>query len=108
MPPPNHSLSGALQHKGVARRRFLKFCTLMTATLALPPRYVAQVAAALGKARQPVLVWLQFQDCDGNSESILRSGHPTVVEVVLDLLSWGYHELIMACAGPLTEAGLPH
>ena len=74
------SLSGALQQKGINRRRFLKFCSLMTATLALPPRYVAQVAAALGKARKPVLVWLQFQDCAGNSESILRSSHPTVLE----------------------------
>src|SRR5208282_6176569 len=106
MLPPNHSMSGALQQKGINRRRFLKFCSLMTATLALPPRYVAQVAAALEKARKPVLVWLQFQDCAGNSESILRSGHPTVLEVVLDLLSWEYHEIIMAGAGKQAEAAL--
>jgi hydrogenase small subunit len=78
----------------------------MVATLALPPRYVAQVAAALGKAKKPVLVWLQFQDCAGNSESILRAGHPTVLEVVLDLLSWEYHELVMAGAGKQAEAAL--
>lgn len=106
MLPPNHALSGALQQKGINRRRFLKFCSLMTATLALPPRYVAQVAAALGKARKPVLVWLQFQDCAGNSESILRSSHPSVLEVVLDLLSWEYHELVMAGAGHQAEAAL--
>jgi len=99
MLPSNHSLSGVLQQKGINRRRFLKFCSLMTATLALPPRYIAQVAAALEKARKPVLVWLQFQDCAGNSESILRSSHPTVLEVVLDLFSWEYHELVMAGAG---------
>ena len=103
---PSDSFSGALQQKGVNRRRFLKFCSLMTATLALPPRYVAQVAAALEKARKPVLVWLQFQDCAGNSESILRSSHPTVLEVVLDLFSWEYHELIMAGAGHQAEAAL--
>ena len=106
MLPSNHSLSGALQQKGINRRRFLKFCSLMTATLALPPRYVAQVAAALEKARKPVLVWLQFQDCAGNSESILRSSHPTVLEVVLDLFSWEYHELVMAGAGQQAEAAL--
>jgi len=72
MLPSNQTFSGALQQKGVDRRRFIKFCIAMTATLALPPRYVAQVAAALEKARKPVLVWLQFQDCAGNSESILR------------------------------------
>ena len=58
MLPSNQALSGALQQKGINRRRFLKFCSLMTATLALPPRYVAQVAAALERARKPVLVWL--------------------------------------------------
>ena len=106
MLPPNHGLSGALKQKGINRRRFLKFCSLMTATLALPPSYIAQVAAALEKARKPVLVWLQFQDCAGNSESILRSSHPTVLEVVLDLFSWEYHELIMAGAGHQAEAAL--
>jgi len=106
MLPPNESFFGALQQKGVNRRRFMKFCAAMTATLALPPRYVAQVASALEKTRKPVLVWLQFQDCAGNSEAILRSSHPSVLEVVLDLLSWEYHEIIMAGAGHQAEAAL--
>jgi hydrogenase small subunit len=106
MIPPNESFYGALQKKGVSRRRFIKFCTAMTATLALPTRYVAQVASALEKTRKPVLVWLQFQDCAGNSEAILRSSHPSVLEVVLDLLSWEYHEIIMAGAGHQAEAAL--
>src|ERR1700746_1827696 len=106
MIPPNETFYGALQRKGVSRRRFLKFCTAMTATLALPPRYVAQVASALEKTRKPVLVWLQFHDCAGNSEAILRSTHPSVLEVVLDLLSWEYHEIVMAGAGHQAEAAL--
>ena len=63
MIPPNETFFGALQKKGVSRRRFLKFCSLMTATLALPARYVVRLASALEKARKSVLVWLQFQDC---------------------------------------------
>src|SRR5512142_2815292 len=106
MLPSNQSLYGALQHKGVDRRRFLKFCSAMVATLALPPSYVGRVAAALAKAKKPVLVWLQFQDCAGNSESILRSSHPSVLEIVLDLLSWEYHEIVMAGAGHQAEAAL--
>ena len=106
MLPPNESFFGALQRKGVNRRRFMKFCAAMTATLALPPRYVAQVASALEKTKKPVLVWLQFQDCAGNSEAILRSSNPPVLEVVLDLLSWEYHEIIMAGAGHQAEAAL--
>ena len=106
MLPPNESFFGALQQKGVNRRRFMKFCAAMTATLALPPRYVAQVASALEKTKKPVLVWLQFQDCAGNSEAILRSSNPPVLDVVLDLLSWEYHEIIMAGAGHQAEAAL--
>jgi len=84
----------------------MEFCAAMAATLALPPRYAAKVADALGRVKKPVLVWLQFQDCAGNSESILRASHPTVLEVVLDLLSWEYHEIIMAGAGKQAEAAL--
>ena len=71
----------------------------MLATLALPERYLAQTVAAVSKAKKPVLVWLQFQDCTGCSESMLRSSHPDVADIVLDLLSWEYHEVIMAGAG---------
>ena len=54
--------------------------------------------------RRPVLIWRQFQDCAGNSESILRSPHPDVAEIVLETLAWNYHELIMAGSGEQAEA----
>jgi hydrogenase small subunit len=106
MLPEGQTFSGALRARGVSRRRFMEFCGAMVATLALPSRYVAKVAEALGKVKKPVLVWVQFQDCAGNSEAILRASHPTVLEVVLDLLSWEYHEIIMAGAGKQAEAAL--
>lgn len=37
---------------------------------------------------------------------MLRSGSPTVLDVVLDLLSWEYHELIMAGAGKQAHQAL--
>src|SRR5215471_13726388 len=106
MIPEGQSVYAALKARGVPRRRFIEFCSAMVATLALPDRYVAKVVEAVGKAKKPVLVWVQFQDCAGNSESILRASHPTVLEVVLDLLSWEYHEIIMAGAGHQAEAAL--
>jgi len=106
MLPEGQNLSEALKARGVSRRKFVEFCGAMVATLALPPRYLAQVVEALGKSKKPVLVWMEFQDCAGNSESILRASHPTVLEVVLDLLSWEYHEIIMAGAGKQAEAAL--
>ncbi len=98
------NLTSILTHKGVSRRDFLKFCTAMTAALALPLHYVDKVAAALEDApkRTPV-VWLEFQDCAGCSEAFLRASRPTAAEVILDILSVDYHETIMAASGHLAE-----
>ncbi len=100
------NLPSALAARGISRRELLKFCELMVATLALPSRFVGQVSKALEQTKRPVLVWLEFQDCAGNSESMLRSADPPVAEFVLELLSWEYHELLMAGAGKQAEAAL--
>ncbi len=96
-------LPTALERRGITRRQFIAFCASMAAALALPPRFTGQISKALQKVDKPVLVWLEFQDCAGNSESMIRSSHPPVAEVVLELLSWEYHELIMAGAGKQAE-----
>lgn len=100
------NLPDALERRGVSRREFIGFCSAMLATLALPQRYLGAVAQALTQATRPVVVWLEFQDCAGNTESVLRSSDPPVADIVLDLLSWEYHETIMAGAGKQAEAAL--
>jgi hydrogenase small subunit len=92
-----------LDERGVSRRAFLSFCGVMAGTLALPASYRTQIAEALGSVRRPVMIWREFQDCAGNSESLLRSAHPDVAEIVLETLSLNYHELIMAGAGEQAE-----
>ena len=94
------------RQRGVSRRRFMQFCGTMAATLALPEAYTQTIAAALGQKRKPTLVWLEFQDCAGNTESMIRSTHPTVEDIVLETLSWEYHETIMAGYGKHAEAAL--
>src|ERR1019366_7009367 len=89
-------LRGALTRRGITRRQLVKFCSAMLATLALPEKYLGQTVAAVSKTKKPVLVWLQFQDCAGCSESMLRSSHPEIADIVLDLFSWEYHEVVMA------------
>src|SRR5512143_2831620 len=102
--PSGETLVDRLEERGVSRRAFLNFCGVMAATLALPASYRTEIAQALGSVRRPVLIWRQFQDCAGNSESVLRSPHPDVAEVVLETLDWNYHELIMAGSGEQAEA----
>jgi hydrogenase small subunit len=95
-----------LARRGVSRREFMAFCTTMAAALSLPDSVAAQIAKAVAKAEKPVLVWLEFQDCAGNTESFLRASRPTAAEVVLDVLSVDYHETIMAAAGTQAEEAL--
>ncbi|NWJ49064.1 MAG: hydrogenase small subunit [Chloroflexi bacterium] len=96
----------ALEKRGVSRRRFLKFCSVMAGTLALPMGYTSRIVQALEQTKRPSLVWLEFQDCAGNTESALRASHPGFAEIVLDLLSWNYHETVMAPSGKAAEKSL--
>ena len=100
---PNASIADRLAQSGITRRQFLKFCGLMTATLALPSSYIERVAHALSTATRPPLIWLEFQDCTADTESFLRSGNPTVSSLLLDVLSVDYHETLMVPAGRMAE-----
>jgi hydrogenase small subunit len=100
------SLYESLLRRGLSRRDFMKFCTAMAATLALPSSFVPKIAQALERARKPSLVWLEFQDCAGNTESLLRASKPSVAELVLDIISLDYHETVMAPAGHQAEKSL--
>jgi hydrogenase small subunit len=95
-----------LAKRGVSRRDFLKFCSIMAATLALPGNGVGRIAKALAASPRPPVVWLEFQDCTGDTESFLRTGQPTIDEFLLDRISLDYHETLMAPAGGGTERSL--
>lgn len=88
-----------LKEYGISRRDFLKYCTALSGMLALSPALAPRVAEAIESDNRPPVIWLEFQDCAGDSESLLRADRPTVAELVLDYLSIDYHETIMAAAG---------
>ena len=88
-----------LLRKGVSRRDFIKFCSAMAALLALPESFGGTIAEAFEKKQKPYAVWLEFQDCAGDTESMLRASKPTIAQIVLDVLSLDYHETIMAPSG---------
>ncbi|CDK99406.1 Uptake hydrogenase small subunit precursor (Hydrogenlyase) (Membrane-bound hydrogenase small subunit) [Magnetospirillum gryphiswaldense MSR-1 v2] len=89
---------------GVSRRDFLKFCAAMAATMGLPKGADAQIAAAITKKERPSVIWLHHQECTGCSESLLRSEHPTLEKLILDIISLDYHETLFAAAGHQAEA----
>jgi hydrogenase small subunit len=102
----DESVYQSLVKRGVSRRDFMKFCTAMAATLALPASYISKIAEALEKAQKPYVVWLEFSDCAGDSEATLRASKPTIAQIVLDVISLEYHETIMAPSGKMAEKSL--
>ena len=99
-------LTEELEHRGISRREFIVFCAAMAAVLGLPDEATPAIAAAVETEEKPILVWLEFQDCAGNTESLLRAGHPTVADLILDSISLSYHETLMAAAGSQAEETL--
>jgi hydrogenase small subunit len=97
------SVQAVAEGRGISRRDFLKLCTMMTGVLALPKSYSKYVEQALAAPARVPVIWLEFQDCAGCTESLLRATRPTVAELVLDILSVDYHETIMAASGNLAE-----
>jgi len=104
VPRSGHWFTDELERRGVSRREFIEFCATVAAMFALPTRAAAQIASAVQKNEKPILIWLEFQDCAGNTESFLRAARPTAAEVLLDMLSLDYHETIMAAAGHQSKA----
>jgi len=89
---------------GISRRDFLKFCTVMAASMGLPLSAGARIAEAITNPKRPPVIWLSFQECTGCVESLLRSSHPTLEHLILDLISLDYSETLSAAAGHQAEA----
>jgi len=100
------SLKEEMRDRGISRRDLLSFCGSMAVVLGLPETAGPAIAQALEHEGKPILVWLEFQDCAGNTESFLRATHPTVADLILDSISLNYHETIMAAAGFQAEEAL--
>ena len=100
------SLSEELVRRGVTRRDFVAFCAGVAAYFSLPEGGAARRSPRRStRPLKPSLIWLEFQDCAGNTESLLRASRPTVAEVILDAVSVDYHETIMAAAGKRAGGG---
>lgn len=89
---------------GVTRRDFLKFCSIMAVGMGLPLSAGAKIAEAIVNPKRPPVIWLSFSECTGCVESLLRSNHPSLEHLILDLISLDYSETLSAAAGHQAEA----
>ena len=90
---------------GIDRRALLRWSAGMAGTLALPVvPFAERIAQALATVPRLPVLWLNGQDCNGDSEGLLRSSSPTPSQLILDQLSLDYTELLMAPSGAAAEA----
>jgi hydrogenase small subunit len=105
------TIAKRLKRAGVSRRDFMGFCgKLMVAapfglaiTNHLSP---AAVAAEIGSAKRPSVIWLHMQDCTGCTETLLRTSEPDLADLILNIISLDYHETVMAASGKDAELAL--
>lgn len=99
-------MSDSLFRDEVPRRDFVKMVTIAAASVGLSSSAAMQVVQAASTGLKPCVIWLHFQECTGCTESLLRTSHPDIGNLILDLISLDYHETLLAAAGHQAEKSL--
>ena len=99
----NQSFADVFKAGGVSRRDFLKFCSLTSVYLGLSPSMVPSIVEAMEKKPRTPVIWLHGQECTCCSESFIRSSHPTIEDIVFNLISLDYDDVLSAAAGHQLE-----
>lgn len=84
---------------GLTRRQMMKFCAGVAATMGLSQAAGIRMALAAENPKRPPVIWLHGQECTGCTESLLRSYHPTLESLILDVISLDYHDTLCVGAG---------
>jgi quinone-reactive Ni/Fe-hydrogenase small subunit len=100
------SIANVLEAEGLTRRDFMKWASATCAAMMLPSNFTPLVAKAAELMNRVPVIWLELQDCAGNSEAILRSDAPTIDELILEVISLEFNETIMVAAGHQAEEHL--
>ncbi|MEN8727818.1 MAG: hydrogenase small subunit, partial [Sulfurovum sp.] len=93
----------SIEEDGLERRDFLKWASATTGMLMLPASFTPLVAEAAVMMNRVPVIWIELQDCAGNSEALLRSDGPKIDEIILDIISLEFHETLQAASGHQAE-----
>jgi hydrogenase small subunit len=91
------------ERSGVDRREFVKTISMAAAAIGLPGKAVAKIIQNVEAGLKPSVIWLSNQECTGCTETLLRTTHPGLEELIVDLISLDYHEALCAAAGHQVE-----
>jgi len=81
------------------RRDFLKFCSAITATLALPTNMTAKVAQSITNPDRLPVVWISGAECTGCTMSLFRTDHQSIESLIFDTISLEYHNALQNSSG---------
>lgn len=95
-----------LEQRGITRRSFLKYCSVIAGALGLGPAFGPHVYRAFAASPRPSVLWLHFAECTGCTEAALRTSSPGFADLIFDVISLDYHETVMAAAGTQAEKSL--
>ena len=99
----SNSIADVLSSRGVSRRAVLKYATYLASVMALPAGASRVIAEGIAKAGRQSVIWLSFQECTGCTESLTRSGSPTLEDLIFNLISLDYHHTLMSVSGAAAE-----
>ncbi|MEN8213094.1 MAG: hydrogenase small subunit [Pseudomonadota bacterium] len=92
-----------LFNTGVSRRGFIKFCSYIASSLALPASLIPEIATALERKPRLPVIWYSFQSCSGCTESLARAHEPTLEDLIFNFLSLDFHDMLQAATGTAAE-----
>jgi len=94
----------------LSRREFLKLCGLSGLSLGLSGSLLEEIVKAFegAVAGNPPVLWLHGSSDSGCSVSLLNSTHPSIAEVLLQLINLDleFHQTLMAASGELATSTL--
>ena len=97
--PSEKEFEQHLEQRGISRRQFLKYCSVIAGAIGLGPAFGPKVFEAFAAGPRPPVVWLHFAECTGCTEAALRTSAPGFADLILNTISLEYHETVMAAAG---------
>lgn len=95
--------NNVFSHHGINRRDFMKLCAALSATMGLSGKAAAEMSEAMVSPERPPVIWIGAQECTGCTESLLRATHPTLENLVLDVIALEYHEVLSSAFGDQAE-----
>jgi hydrogenase small subunit len=97
------TLWGLFQKKQISRRSFVKSCVTIAGVMGLAPSMIPEIIKAAETKILPPVIWLHAHECTGCDETIIRSQTPLASDLVLNMISLEYMDVLGAAAGANIE-----